>query len=41
MPHDITMWGNPTLLHQGKSIEKKILLKDKCWQKLLTEESKY
>ena len=29
------MWSNPTLLHRAKSIGKKMLRKDKHWQKLL------
>ena len=35
------MWGNSTLFHRAKSIEKKILRKDKYWKKLLIEKSKY
>ena len=34
------MWGNPTLFHQVKLIEK-ILRKEKDWQVLLIEKIKY
>ena len=34
------MWGNPTLFHRTKSIEKNID-KDQSWQQLLIEKSKY
>ena len=34
------MWGNPTLFHRAKLIEK-ILRKEKDWQVLLNEKIKY
>lgn len=34
------MWGNTALSNRAKPI-KKILKKDKCWQRLLIEKSKH
>ena len=39
MNPNIAIWGNPTLFHWAKSIEK-IFRKNKKCQKLLTEKSK-